>query len=296
MQTTKVLTRDDLLFKYGVPSKVLDHGFVRLVDLMGDDASIVRAARVSYSKGTRKLREDRGLLRYLISHKHTSPLEMVEMVVHVKLPIFVERQWVRHRTASMNEVSGRYSELPEEFYIPEAEQVCKQSTANKQGRSEVVEAPIAKGFRVEGERHNHESFSLYQKSLEAGIARETARIHLPLSTYTEKYWKIDGNNLLHFLNLRLDEDAQWEIRQYADVLACIVREWLPLTWEAFEDYTLKACTFSRMEMLLLRDILSGDAPGLLRDVQEGSGDVFRVAAEAAGLTAREAQDFLKKLS
>jgi thymidylate synthase (FAD) len=234
---------------------VLDHGFVELVDLMGDDQAIEDAARVSYGEGTRKVNETRGLLRYLVRHKHTSPLEAIEIKLRVKLPIFVERQWARHRTAHWNEISARYSELPEEFYIPDYDQICYQSTDNKQGRSGPVEEGLAKTFREELLLGCSDRFQDYKQHCEEGIARETTRIGLPLGTYTEKIWKIDGKNLLGFLALRCDHHAQWEIRQYANVIAKIVEVWCPLLWQAFVDYWLEAVTVSRMELGILREIV-----------------------------------------
>lgn len=242
---------------FTAPRRVLDHGFVQLLDVMGDDRAIEEAARVSYDAGgsSRRTSDTRGLIRYLMRHRHTSPFEMCELKLRVKLPIFVERQWVRHRTASLNEVSARYSVLPEEFYVPEPEQVCHQSKTNKQGRAEPIDDPAR--FRDVLAGQSRAAFEDYRTAIDGyDIARETARIGLPLGTYTEKVWKIDAHNLLHFLSLRLHPHAQFEIRAYAEAIAEIVKVWLPLTWEAFEDYRLGAVTFSRAEVEALRTLVT----------------------------------------
>ena len=244
--------RVSLLEKWSVPVKVLDHGRIEVLDVMGTDASVVEAARVSYQQGTRAVNEDRGLIRYLMRHRHTTPFEMCEVKLRVKLPIFVERQWVRHRMSSTNEMSARYSELPEEFYIPVAEQVCYQTDDNKQGRSGPL--PESEAFEFQ-ENLNHvstQSFVNYKDDLKRNVARETARVGLPLGTYTEKIWKIDLKNLLDFISLRADSHAQWEIQQYAIILEKIVSEFFPLVHEAFIDFRREAHTFSRQEMLVLR--------------------------------------------
>jgi thymidylate synthase (FAD) len=232
---------------------VLDHGFVRLVDLMGDDSSICQAARVSYGKGTKTVREDRTLLRYLMRHLHTSPFEMVELKFHIRLPIFIARQWIRHRTANVNEYSGRYSEMTDEFYIPELSQIRTQSEVNKQARSE-VEFDITKAEEITSNmrKSQEDSYSEYKSYVDEGVAREIARINLPLSSYTEWYWKIDLHNLFHFLKLRLDHHAQYEIRVYAEVIANILKQILPMSYEAFEDYILNSVTFSSAELSLLK--------------------------------------------
>lgn len=233
--------------------KVLNHGFVRLVDYMGGDESIVQAARVSYGKGTKTISEDRTLIRYLMRHQHTTPFEMVEFKFHIKLPIFVARQWIRHRTANVNEYSGRYSIMPEEFYIPEESTVKYQSTSNKQGRdTEEVQPEIRKRVLEILLEEQRSAFNGYQEMLGYNIARELARINLPLSLYTQWYWKIDLHNLFHFLKLRLDKNAQYEIRVYAEVMAEIVKVIVPLAYEAFEDYVLNAIVFSKNELMLLK--------------------------------------------
>ena len=267
----------------GKKLKVLDHGFVRLVDYLGTDGAIVQAARVSYGKGTKKVSRDRELIRYLLSHRHTSPFEMVEFKFHVKLPIFVARQWIRHRTASVNEYSGRYSVMKEESYRPEPDQIKLQSDVNKQGRSDEEAPPELKTeFLSHLDESHRDAFENYRQFVDAGLARELARINLPLSTYTEWYWKIDLHNLLHFLRLRLDAHAQYEIRQYARVIADIVKTTCPITWEAFQDYAVNALDFSAVELRILRDSLASFSPG-----QQSLID--------AGLSRLEAGEFLDKL-
>ncbi|MFQ5500319.1 MAG: FAD-dependent thymidylate synthase [Candidatus Zixiibacteriota bacterium] len=236
--------------------KVLDHGFVRLIDYMGGDQAIVQAARVSYGDGTKKVSEDRGLIRYLLRHRHTTPFEMVEFKFHVKLPIFVARQWIRHRSANVNEYSGRYSVMKEEFYLPEPKDIRYQSTVNKQGRSskevpDEVRRKLIKYYK----RSQSEAYSVYHAFVEDGLARELARINLPLSLYTEWYWKIDLHNLFHFLRLRMDSHAQYEIQQYAIVMADMVRTIAPLAYEAFVDYQVDSAYFSRSELSIIRDQL-----------------------------------------
>jgi thymidylate synthase (FAD) len=243
----------------GVPIRLLDHGFVRLVDYMGNDAAIVQAARVSYGQGTKKRSEDAGLIRYLMRHQHTSPFEMVDTKFHIKAPIFVARQWLRHRTASVNEVSARYSLLPEELYIPEDAQVSFQSTDNKQGRSAAEVAPEVKArvreLLLAGQR---ESYASYQELIDAEIARELARIALPVSIYTEWYWKINLHNLFHFLGLRMDAHAQYEIRVYAEAIGLIVQRLAPVAYGAFLDYMREATTLSGPERAIVTKALHGE--------------------------------------
>ncbi|MCK4857328.1 MAG: FAD-dependent thymidylate synthase [candidate division Zixibacteria bacterium] len=240
----------------GKEFQVLDHGFVRLVDYMGSDAAIVQAARVSYGKGTRKRHEDRGLIRYLMRHRHTTPFEMVEFKFHVKLPIFVARQWIRHRTANVNEQSGRYSVMEDEFYLPQPDDLRQQSETNRQGRGDQPMPPeLQAEFIKILNKSNARSYEQYRRFIDAGLVRELARINLPLSLYTQWYWKIDLHNLFHFLKLRLDSKAQEEFRRYAQVMADIVSKIVPMAWEAFADYQLNAVNFSRPEMKLLADSL-----------------------------------------
>jgi thymidylate synthase (FAD) len=266
----------------GKEFRCLDKGFVRLIDVMGDDSAIVQAARVSYGSGTKKVHEDRGLIRYLMRHLHTTPFEMVEFKFHVKLPIFVARQWIRHRTANVNEYSGRYSEMKDEFYVPDADQVRGQSAMNKQGRSdEAFDAERAESIRTSMQQTQDMLYGQYQEMLSTDLAREIARINLPVSNYTEWYWKIDLHNLFHFLRLRIDAHAQYEIRVYGEAMAEIAKAAVPLAYEAFEDYILHSQRFSRSELQIIRSTLS-----TLPSVDE---------LQAKGLSAREAREFLDKL-
>ena len=234
----------------------LDKGFVRLIDVMGDDAAIVQAARVSYGSGTKKVLEDRGLIRYLLRHAHTTPFEMVEFKFHVKLPIFVARQWIRHRTANVNEYSGRYSEMKDEFYTPHPNDIRPQSVANKQGRSdETLPEGLAEQAANAFKSGQDEAYAQYQEFLEQGIARESARINLPVSNYTVWYWKIDLHNLFHFLRLRIDAHAQYEIRVFAEAIAELVQPFVPYAWEAFEDYVLNAHRMTAPELKVMKHLL-----------------------------------------
>src|SRR5919112_3007140 len=235
---------------------VLDHGFVRVVDYMGDDAAVVQAARVSYGKGTRKVSEDRGLIHYLLRHRHTTPFEMCEIKYHVKLPIFVARQWIRHRTANVNEYSARYSILDREFYIPAPEQLAAQSSSNRQGRGEVLQgeeaARVLDLLRQDAtQTYDHYAWMLNEDEAgnpvdpgRDGLARELARMNLTLNTYTQWYWKTDLHNLFHFLRLRADSHAQYEIRVYAEAMLTTVEAWVPLAFEAFRDYRMGAVSLS----------------------------------------------------
>ena len=244
------------------PIPCLDHGFVRVVDYMGDDGAVVQAARVSYGKGTRQVNEDRGLIRYLMRHRHTTPFEMCELKVHVKLPIFVARQWIRHRTASVNEISARYSVLDREFYLPRAEDLAVQSTNNKQGRGDVLDADAAARVLALLRRDATTAYGTYEQLLEdEGLARELARMNLPVSWYTQWYWKIDLHNLLHFLALRIDAHAQYEIRVYGEALAQVARAWVPLCWEAFEDYRIGGAHLSRQMLQVVRGLIEGRVTG-----------------------------------
>lgn len=235
----------------------LDHGFVRLVEVMGDDASIVQSARVSYGKGTKSLRADRALIFYLMQHQHTTPFEMVEFKFHTKMPIFVARQWIRHRTANINEVSGRYSIMEDVFWVPTLEDLRKQSTTNRQGSvdGDVISEPEAREIQKTFAEDQRRIYDEYQHYLNVGVAREVARANLPLSIYTEWYWKIDLHNLLHFLQLRLDAHAQKEIRVYAEAMGHFVKQQCPIAWEAFEEHALKATKLSHSEAELVAKTL-----------------------------------------
>ena len=257
---------------------VHDHGFVRLVDWMGDDAAIVAAARVSYGAGTRSVRSDRGLIRYLMRHRHTTPFEMVDLKFHIKAPIFVERQIFRHRTASINSLSQRYSEMKEEFYLPETAAVRPQSSTNRQGRAdEPLPEGEAQGIIDDWREGQGAAYATYRRHLEAGLTRELARIGLPVSLYSEWYWKLNLHNCFHFLSLRLDDHAQEEIRAYARAVARAVRAVAPVAYEAFEEYVLGAATFSRSELAVLRKLLRGEA---LAPADLDHGKTWRAEFEA----------------
>jgi len=238
--------------------KVLDHGFIRLVDYMGGDSRIVQSARVSYGKGTKSVREDEALIDYLMRHQHTSPFEQVVLTFHCKMPIFVARQWIRHRAARFNEISGRYSVMEDEFYLPEETAIQYQNKDNRQGR-DPQEVPVHLRQKVLDilTKGQQVAYDDYQKMLADDIARELARINLPLSLYTQWYWQIDLHNLFHFLELRMDEHAQWEIRQYANVIADITRAVAPLAFRAFETHVVNAVRFSGSEIQALAANLRG---------------------------------------
>lgn len=238
---------------------VLDRGFVRLVDYLGGDSRIVQSARVSYGAGTKTVREDKGLINYLMSHLHTSPFEQVVLTFHCKMPIFVARQWVRHRTARLNEISGRYSVMKEEFYVPDPSVIQAQSQANKQGRhTEDLPAELRQRVADLLLADQSTAYKHYQEMLDDDIARELARINLPLSLYTEWYWQIDLHNLFHFIKLRMDPHAQWEIQEYGRALAKCAQAVAPLAYEAFEEHNLHSARFSRSEMDALRSMLRGE--------------------------------------
>ncbi len=239
----------------GQEFKVLDHGFVRVVDYMGTDSAIVQAARVSYGEGTKTVNQDAGLINYLLRHKHTTPFEMCEIKLHVKMPIFVARQWARHRTANVNEISARYSIINDEFYVPEIDEICEQAQGNKQGRDKPLNHETAINIQSQIREHCVDSFGMYNNFLsESNMARELARIVLPQGAYTEMYWKIDLHNLLHFLHLRADIHAQQEIRLYALQILEIVKIWVPLTYSAFVNYRQKAITFSALEIEKIKEL------------------------------------------
>ena len=301
LRETQVKTRravvpalEEILYE---PIPVLDHGFVRVVDYMGDDHSIVQAARVSYGKGTKQLSNDRGLIRYLLRHRHTTPFEMCELKLHVKLPIFVARQWIRHRSANVNEYSARYSILEDEFYIPdrflldphnqkEPDVLAPQSLDNKQGRGGKISREEAQEIAKNIDKASGQTYDLYKELLNesedgkvvdlqrAGIARELARMVLPANVYTQWYWKIDLHNLMHFSALRADSHAQYEIRVYAEAILDIIKKWVPYTYEAFVDYRKEGAELSRMALDVVKRRLAGE------DVtQENSGLTKREWAE-----------------
>lgn len=270
---------------------VLDHGFVRVMDYMGDDSAIVQAARVSYGKGTKKVNEDRGLIHYLLRHAHTTPFEMCEIKFHIKLPIFVAREWIRHRTANVNEYSGRYSILDNEFYIPTEENIGAQATNNRQGRGKLLSQEQAQYvmdlLRKDAEQVYNHYEELLNEDQEGNIvdpskdklARELARINLSLNFYTQMYWKIDLHNLMHFLALRADSHAQYEIRVYAEVMLSILERWVPFTYEAFIQYRKEGVRFSKNGLAALKKLIKGDP----------------ISQEESGMTKREWQEFTEVL-
>ncbi|HLB98727.1 MAG TPA: FAD-dependent thymidylate synthase [Acetobacteraceae bacterium] len=279
-----------LLFQ---PFNVLDHGFVRVIDYMGDDAAIVQAARVSYGRGTRRVSEDAGLIRYLMRHRHSTPFEMCEIKYHVKLPIFVARQWIRHRTANVNEYSARYSILDREFYVPAPEHLAAQSAVNRQGRGEVLRGDAAarvldllrddatRSYDHYVEMLNEDEQGAPRDPGRQGLARELARMNLTLNTYTQWYWKIDLYNLLHFLSLRADAHAQYEIRVYAEAMLETVKAWVPTAYQAFLDYRLGAVMLSAQMLVAVRRMVAGETV-----TQADSGLNRREWTELMGALAR----------
>jgi thymidylate synthase (FAD) len=279
---------EDILYE---PLPVLDHGFVRVIDYMGDDAAIVQAARVSYGRGTKKVSDDAGLINYLLRHRHTTPFEMCEIKYHVKLPIFVARQWIRHRTANVNEYSARYSMLDREFYIPAPDQLAAQSAANRQGRGDVLQGDEAKRvlellqddasttYDHYVEMLNEDTDGTVVDETRSGLARELARMNLTLNTYTQWYWKIDLHNLMHFLSLRADAHAQYEIRVYADAMLESFERWVPITYDAFTQYRIGATELSAAAMDVVRKLLAGDA----------------VTQETSGMSKREWRELMESL-
>ena len=270
---------------------VLDHGFVRVIDYMGDDAAVVQAARVSYGKGTKKVTEDRGLIHYLLRHRHTTPFEMCEIKYHVKLPIFVARQWIRHRTANVNEYSARYSILDNEFYVPAPEQLAAQSSTNRQGRGDVLPPDQAarvldllrrdatEAYRGYAEMLNEDDDGKPIDEKRTGLARELARMNLSLNFYTQWYWKTDLHNLLNFLSLRADAHAQYEIRVYAEAMIATLEKWVPITAEAFRQYRLGGTQLSANGLAVVKKLLAGE----------------KVTQESSGLSKREWTELMEAL-
>ncbi len=263
--------------------EVLDHGFVRVIDYMGDDAAICQAARVSYGRGTKAVTNDEGLIRYLMRHWHSTPFEMCEIKLHVKLPVFVARQWIRHRTANVNEYSARYSILDREFYIPAPEHINAQSVINNQGRGEALQgeeaARVLDILKTDSNRAYDNYEAMISNDGQDGLARELARMNLPSNIYTQWYWKVDLHNLFHFLRLRADSHAQYEIRVYADAMCKIVADWVPAAYGAFEDYRLGGAQFSGKSMEVLRRLLKGE----------------KVTQETSGMSAGEWRELMGEL-
>ncbi len=268
--TTKRVTVSELekILYEAIP--ILDHGFIRVVDYMGDDTSIVQAARVSYGKGTKKVSTDAGLIKYLMRHWHSTPFEMCEIKYHVKLPIFIARQWIRHRTANVNEYSARYSILDKEFYLPAPEHLATQSKSNRQGRGDVLEGENAKQVLDLLKSDAEKTYSNYETMLnekydgtvidesKTGLARELARMNLTLNTYTQWYWKTDLLNLMNFLRLRADDHAQYEIRTYADAMLETVKKWVPITYDAFMDYRVGGTEVSAKGKSIIQKLIKGE--------------------------------------
>jgi len=285
---TTVPALEEILYE---PLPVLDRGFIRVVDYMGDDAAVAQAARVSYGRGTRKTSEDQGLINYLMRHRHTTPFEMCEIKYHVKLPIFVARQWVRHRTANVNEYSARYSILDNEFYIPAPEHLAAQATTNRQGREQVLEGAAAQRVLELLRRDAERAYAGYTELLnenapigpndatQPGLARELARINLTLGFYTQWYWKTDLHNLMHFLSLRADPHAQYEIRAYAETMLGTLARWVPMTYAAFLEYRMNAALISATGLAVIRRFLSGE----------------QVDQRSSGLSAREWRELMALL-
>lgn len=277
----------------GVNFPVLDDGFIRVVDYMGTDASIVQAARVSYGVGTKKVSEDRGLIRYLLRNRHTTPFEMCEIKLHVRVPMDCWRQWIRHRTASVNEYSTRYSVAINACQKTEPDEWRIQSDLNKQGSGTFLDNVIGTELTATENELHHFSKQVYEKRLECGVAREQARKDLPLSSYTEAYWKIDLHNLLHFLSLRMDSHAQYEIREYANVIGNeIVSKWVPYTWDAFQNYRLKSLSLSADEIKLLTFIVNGKTQEALQFLEE---EAWLRKTDDGAKESREAKEFKLKL-
>lgn len=284
---TKRVIAEALDNQIGEMVPVLDEGkgYIQLVDYLGDDDTIVNAARVSYGKGTKKKSDNRTLLRYLLRHEHTAPFEMCEITLKIRAPIFVAREWLRHRTASVNELSGRYSEMPGDHYVPHKNAISGPDPNNKQGRGGPLAGEVKDLIQSDLLEDQEEAFRVYRNNLERGAAKEVARNNLPLAAYTEWYWKIDLHNLMHFLNLRMRENALYEIRMYANAIYLLVNAWVPTALEAFNDYRYAAARISRMEKQLLVDLLNdyGIEPG---DSQ----------MEAYGLSKREMNEFRDKFN
>ncbi|MGU3494160.1 FAD-dependent thymidylate synthase [Xanthobacteraceae bacterium A53D] len=282
MQTLRptVPALEEILYE---PIQILDHGVLRVIDYMGDDNAVVQAARVSYGRGTKKVSEDRGLINYLMRHWHTTPFEMAEIKFHVKLPIFVARQWIRHRTASVNEYSARYSILDNEFYLPQPQHLAAQSSINRQGRGDVLEGEEAQQvldlLRTDADRNYADYAWMLNEGVDgtpadadrAGLARELARMNLTLNTYTQWYWKTNLHNLMNFLRLRADPHAQYEIRAYADQMLDVMRRWVPMTAEAFQEHRMESATLSRSALAAVKRMIVGEV----------------VTAENCGLSKRE---------
>jgi len=279
---------EEILYKT-IP--ILDHGFIRVIDYMGNDASIVQAARVSYGSGTKKISQDRGLIAYLMRHRHSTPFEMCEIKFHIKLPIFIARQWIRHRTANVNEYSARYSIMGRDFYLPKKEHLAMQSKSNKQGRENALKDADAERVLAILKQDATQCYEHYEDMLnednegniidesKPNVARELARMNLTLNYYTEWYWKVDLHNFMHFLSLRADDHAQYEIKVYAKAMLDILKKWVPMTYEAFEDYRLKSAHISGKGLEVIKQMLAG----------------HKVEQENSGMSKREWSELIEKI-
>ena len=293
LQRARVPALDRIL---GRPFKVLDDGFIRVIDYLGTDQSIVQAARVSYGKGTKKISQDRELIRYLIRHLHTTPFEMCEIKFHVRVPMDTWRQWIRHRTANVNEYSTRYSEAIDSAHRTMPGEWRFQSKSNKQGSEGFLDVSVGKNLTAGEEEFHRLAARWYEERLKSGVAREQARKDLPLSTYTEAYWKMDLHNLLHFLQLRMDPTAQFEIRSYASIMGYeIVRKWCPLTWEAFEDYILKGMSLSIHEQAIISAISHGKGKEAIKLALSHGHLMEKDGSLKATLEGRELEEKLAKM-
>jgi thymidylate synthase (FAD) len=294
LERIQIAAMDEIL---GKQFKVLNDGFIRVIDYLGSDASIVQAARVSYGKGTRKVQEDRGLIRYLMRHDHTTPFEMCEIKLHLRVPMDCWRQWIRHRTANINEYSTRYSIAIDAAQTTQPDEWRMQAVINRQGSEGALDT--AKGKELTRKEKDIQDLArqLYEERLSLGVAREQARKDLPLSTFTEAYWKIDLHNLLHFLQLRMAENAQYEIRQYAQLISHeIVRRWCPISWEAFMDYRIHAQSLSRLELELVQALAAGDQNRALRLAKDFGWLEYKDGKLVRNIERGEVEEKLKNLS
>ena len=290
LEKLRVPALDEIL---GIPFKVLKDGFVRVIDYLGSDESIVQAARVSYGKGTKKVREDEALIRYLLRHQHTTPFEMCEIKLHVRVPMDCWRQWIRHRTANVNEYSTRYSIAIDAAETTSPDEWRGQAITNRQGSEGFLDTSIGEELTKQESELLKFTREVYQKRIDAGVAREQARKDLPLSTYTEAYWKIDLHNLLHFLELRMELNAQLEIRKYAEVICNeIVKRWCPITWQAFWDYRMNSMTFSGLELKIITSMLQGEH----QKVNEFAKEFGWLTEDNSKTKSRELFEFEEKLS
>ena len=293
LERIQVPALDDIL---GKPFKVLNDGFIRVIDYLGSDSSIVQAARVSYGRGTKKIQEDRGLIRYLMRHEHTTPFEMCEIKLHLRVPMDCWRQWIRHRTANINEYSTRYSVAIDAMQTTQAGEWRLQAATNRQGSEGLLDVQKGKLLTQKEQELQNLARQLYEQRLSFGVAREQARKDLPLSTFTEAYWKIDLHNLLHFLKLRMAENAQYEIRQYAKIIGNeVVRRWCPISWEAFMDYSVRSLSLSRLEVEIIQALAKGDTDQATKLAEEFGWLEYKNNRLIKNIERGEVEEKLKKL-